>query len=579
LSSRVHSGDSSPASGSTSRSRRRKKKKKEEIKVAAAVSARTTTSETASSSWFGSISTTKIIGGTLVALLLIPTIAVLVAPYFSSSQAQPDTDGVCEDGHCEKSHSQSRVMPPILHPFAYRSSAQHALLDYYCNPNEACLEITRHNAREYMESLDRTEFGLCIEDEDCVVAPETLREKCQEVMDGDAEIYRIMPVKHLGPTCQSESTIMHSPESFSEATQPLLLSFSAYTHHAPIAPQHKTGLNSFPVYLDRAIHPGLHSLDDKGSFLIISDKDMEEMSNVRDILVYTQAQTQGHDFGEVAFNEKGSTVAVGYPGQHVTSLSLGMNPKKVVNYKKALRYLEKRVVRNQVFFKSHPEQIVTAICKTHKLLTNGLSHEQVGRAGGEFRTDEIAVTGDSVTISADGFVEELIRQGNERGIKITKRDIKAFRKSFKIVAREGSVHKSFDLLTPKQKKLWKMITHFGPPAKDVPRLMKNFAKDLRNQYLRMERQGYVDHIALAAFAHRRIVEIHPFGNSNGRVARAWMNSILAKGGYEPVVFSSDEEYSAAVVDEMRNPGSFARFIARQVDSDGWTQTHREVLSS
>ena len=35
-------------------------------------------------------------------------------------------------------------------------------------------------------------------------------------------------------------------------------------------------------------------------------------------------------------------------------------------------------------------------------------------------------------------------------------------------------------------------------------------------------------------AHRRLVDIHPFNDGNGRTARLLMNLVLIKGGFPPV---------------------------------------------
>jgi Fic family protein len=41
-------------------------------------------------------------------------------------------------------------------------------------------------------------------------------------------------------------------------------------------------------------------------------------------------------------------------------------------------------------------------------------------------------------------------------------------------------------------------------------------------------------------AHRRLVDIHPFNDGNGRVARLVMNLILIRGGYPPVAIRPDD---------------------------------------
>jgi Fic family protein len=50
-------------------------------------------------------------------------------------------------------------------------------------------------------------------------------------------------------------------------------------------------------------------------------------------------------------------------------------------------------------------------------------------------------------------------------------------------------------------------------------------------------------------AHRRLVDIHPFNDGNGRTARLLMNLILIRGGYPPVAVRPDatfDEYLSAL---------------------------------
>ena len=41
-------------------------------------------------------------------------------------------------------------------------------------------------------------------------------------------------------------------------------------------------------------------------------------------------------------------------------------------------------------------------------------------------------------------------------------------------------------------------------------------------------------------AHRRLVDIHPFNDGNGRTARLLMNLILIRGGYPPVAVRPED---------------------------------------
>lgn len=69
-------------------------------------------------------------------------------------------------------------------------------------------------------------------------------------------------------------------------------------------------------------------------------------------------------------------------------------------------------------------------------------------------------------------------------------------------------------------------TDYIPPApNEVPGLMAELVKELN------ECKGQMHPVMLAAYAHRRLVDIHPFQDGNGRTARLLMNMILINQGY------------------------------------------------
>jgi Fic family protein len=67
--------------------------------------------------------------------------------------------------------------------------------------------------------------------------------------------------------------------------------------------------------------------------------------------------------------------------------------------------------------------------------------------------------------------------------------------------------------------------HAFPSPAEMPALMGDFVAWLSNA---------ADTPATAFAAHRRLVDIHPFNDGNGRTARLLMNLILIRGGYPPV---------------------------------------------
>lgn len=105
-------------------------------------------------------------------------------------------------------------------------------------------------------------------------------------------------------------------------------------------------------------------------------------------------------------------------------------------------------------------------------------------------------------------------------------------------------------------------TEYLPPAAgDVPGQMASFVEKL------VERQERFHPVEFAAYAHRRLVDIHPFQDGNGRTARLLMNLILINQGYcivsIPPVLRHDYIVALQQAQRERNPSdeAFVRLIA------------------
>ncbi|MDR1041876.1 MAG: Fic family protein [Deltaproteobacteria bacterium] len=69
---------------------------------------------------------------------------------------------------------------------------------------------------------------------------------------------------------------------------------------------------------------------------------------------------------------------------------------------------------------------------------------------------------------------------------------------------------------------------------DTPksRMLLPLMDEFRNSFI--EKMAVLHPIVLAAYAHRRVVQIHPFHDGNGRTSRLLMNLILVNQGYQIV---------------------------------------------
>lgn len=79
-------------------------------------------------------------------------------------------------------------------------------------------------------------------------------------------------------------------------------------------------------------------------------------------------------------------------------------------------------------------------------------------------------------------------------------------------------------MSTEARKLLQFVAFFGADSSDIPVLMEQLMKDASNFKQSLEP------FELAAYIHHKIIEIHPFVDGNGRVARALMNQILSAAG-------------------------------------------------
>ena len=102
---------------------------------------------------------------------------------------------------------------------------------------------------------------------------------------------------------------------------------------------------------------------------------------------------------------------------------------------------------------------------------------------------------------------------------------------------------------------------YTPPQHyEVGALMKNFVHEINESKL--------PPIQLAALAHFRTVDIHPFIDGNGRVARLLMNLVLLKHGFPMTIIQKAERkkyYDTLEKAHFGNLEPFVNFVARAVE--------------
>lgn len=96
-------------------------------------------------------------------------------------------------------------------------------------------------------------------------------------------------------------------------------------------------------------------------------------------------------------------------------------------------------------------------------------------------------------------------------------------------------------LNAKEKLLFHKYLAASTPASDeVPALMQSFGEELSAKLKSCD-----DIIDVMAWCHQKIVEIHPYNDCNGRVARVAMNILAIQAGTPPLMIDNEENYMKA----------------------------------
>ncbi len=99
--------------------------------------------------------------------------------------------------------------------------------------------------------------------------------------------------------------------------------------------------------------------------------------------------------------------------------------------------------------------------------------------------------------------------------------------------------------------------HAFPPPAEVPASMGDFAAWL---------SPAPDMPATAFAAHRRLANIHPFNDGNGRTARLLMNLVLLRGGYPPIAVRPEDRRAYIGALQQPQPERFDRLLYARLDS-------------
>lgn len=203
--------------------------------------------------------------------------------------------------------------------------------------------------------------------------------------------------------------------------------------------------------------------------------------------------------------------------------------------------------------------------ETRKLLYYGLT------AKGKPIKDHIEMQGhDAALKKLEGLVH--------KEFKLTETLIRDFHKMI-LVNSPASNEKNVEVNPGYWKENWNFLytptgeqIYFADP-KDVPDLMSELINWTNNQLYqeklnRHNKKKYDAHpLLVACIFHKRFIDIHPFGDGNGRMARILSNLILMQVGFMPAIVplnSKDDYYNALNNSSAEDMSPLVEYIGRNL---------------
>lgn len=236
-----------------------------------------------------------------------------------------------------------------------------------------------------------------------------------------------------------------------------------------------------------------------------------------------------------------------------TDVLINPFPQKIPNYRSTISSIEEWLSHADHFSK---QEICKRFCEAHRLLKKGIDEK-----AGSYRKEKILVVnpelGDAGTI-----LNQIQKSKTPHASEM--------REQHRVALEQ----------LPISAKQVEQLGYVAPSSADIPRLLEEFAKNMRKMVWQIKHCPDVDPIAVSAYALGRIESIQPFKDGNEEIAHIALNSLLKLGGKRPVVFLSAEDYYRAVFfSDQSHPGSLADFLQREVipQTERWLSPERPCL--
>ena len=199
---------------------------------------------------------------------------------------------------------------------------------------------------------------------------------------------------------------------------------------------------------------------------------------------------------------------------------------------------------------------------TLTLIAEGFTREVVERSGG--RIDDRTLATLKAQMSSLEFVADMVRENRPLGTSFIKELHQSITRTQSTYEATDALGRVFDRDLPRG--IWKtdpnsVIRSDGSTLEYCPpEQVASEMDSLLALYAALDQQATVHPIVKAAWLHHRFVQIHPFADGNGRVARALTMLVLEKHRYAPLVVNRFHRDKYLTALDAANDGNLAPLV-------------------
>lgn len=237
---------------------------------------------------------------------------------------------------------------------------------------------------------------------------------------------------------------------------------------------------------------------------------------------------------------------------------IGVPSDIVQNYRKTVQYVYDEISVKKSIFSGNPKTLISILKTAHRFLGLGETH-------GEIRTVEVLVA-PRFTRTAEDLISVLRRGG------ASEEEVEIFQRTYPYVL---DLPGSMENLQPEERAVWEKVFFIPVSPRQIIPSLRTLAERLPQLNPNLYEDSPLHQIRCAVEVFYAILDIHPFANGNGKIARTFLQSMLAdRFGW--IIFSNLLEFQRVVREGEHHHRIFEDYAVKMIRL---TRKYRSDLAS